>query len=379
MRLSEDHQMIRDMAREFAEQELTNSILDQVEESHEFPQEILDQMAEIGFFGIKFSEEYGGSGMDLLSYALIMEEIARKSAVASIYVSSPNSLVGTPLDMFGTEEQKQKYLAPLISGEITMCFGLTESDAGSDAGGIKTRAIQDGENYIINGSKTFITAAPLSDYAIIFAVTDPEAGTRGITSFIVDMKQKGVSCGKPEDKMGIVGCPTSDIYLDNVVVSKDNILGELNKGWLGAMKALDVGRIGIAAQAVGIAQAALEEAIKYSKERKQFGRPICKFQAIAFKLADMATKVETARLLLHEAAATRDAGEDATKLASMAKLYCAEICNQVVYEAVQIHGGYGYIKEYKVERLYRDARITTIYEGTSEVQRLVISGQILKD
>lgn len=378
MYFTEEHDLIRNLARSFAEKELTSDILDQVEESGVFPQEILDKMAKAGFFGIKVPKELGGQGADARAYVLVMEEIARVSAVASLYVSSPNSLSGGPLLLSGNDEQKEKYLTPVVKGEKILAFGLTEPGAGSDAGGMTTTAVEDGDYYVLNGRKTFITMAPLSDFAVIYAKTDMTKGTRGITAFIVDMKQEGVSCGKPEKKMGLKGCATSDIILENVRVHKSNILGEIGKGFSNAMKTLDTGRMGVAAQSIGVAQACLDEAIKYAKERKQFGRRIGDFQAISFMIADMATKLEAAKQLVYKTAYLMDTHQDAGMNASMAKYYAAEICNELAAKAVQIHGGYGYIKEYKVERLYRDCRVFTIYEGTSQVQQMVIAGKLLK-
>jgi len=378
MFFTEQHELIRKLARDFAEKEFTREVLDEIEETAEFPKELFKKMADAGFFGIKMPKELGGGGADHRAYVIVMEEISRASGIASIYVSSPNSLMGSPFLLVGTKEQKEKYLRPMISGEKIFCFGLTEPGAGSDAGGMTTTAVEDGDDYILNGRKTFITAAPLSDYAVIFAKTDMSKGTRGITSFIVDMTLPGVSCGKPEDKMGMIGCATSDIILENVRVPKSEILGKLNRGFSTAMKTLDVGRIGVASQAIGIGQAAIDEATQYAKERKQFGRPIAKFQAISFMLADMETKLNAAKLLTYNAAYLKDTNQDASKAASMAKYYATEVCNEICAKAVQIHGGYGYIKEYKVEKLYRDARVLTIYEGTSQVQQMVIAAQMLK-
>ncbi len=378
MFLTEKHELIRKLAREFAEKELTSDILDQVEATGEFPEEIFQKMAKAGFFGIKVPKELGGSGADHRAYVIVMEEIAKVSGVASIYISSPNSLSGGPLLLDGTDEQKEKYLTPIVTGEKKLCFALTEPGAGSDAGGMTTTAVKDGDYYILNGRKTFITMAPLSDYAVIYAKTDVTKKTRGISAFIVDMKLPGVSCGKPEDKMGVIGCATSDIILENVRVHKSDLLGAEGEGFINAMKTLDVGRIGVAAQSIGLAQGALDEAIKYAKERKQFGRRIGDFQGISFMLADMATKLEAAKLLTYQAAYLKDMNKSATKEASMAKYYASEACNEICAKALQIHGGYGFIKDYKIERMYRDCRVFTIYEGTSQVQQMVISGQLLK-
>ena len=375
---TEQHELVRKLAREFAETELTKEVLDKVEEEEVFPEEILDKMAKAGFFGIKVPKQYGGQGGDARSYVIVMEEIARVSGVASIYVSSPNSLSGGPFLLSGNAEQKEKYLRPVVTGEKKVCFALTEPGAGSDAGGMQTTAVKDGDYYILNGRKTFITMAPLADWAVVYAKTDMSMGTRGISAFIVDMKQEGVSCGKPEKKMGVVGCATSDIILENVRVHKDNLLGQEGKGFINAMKTLDTGRMGVAAQSIGVAQDCLDEAIKYAKERKQFGRPIAKFQAIAFMIAEMATKLEAAKNLVYKTAWLIDNGQDASMAASMAKFYASEVCNEIAAKTVQIHGGYGFIKDYKIERMFRDCRVFTIYEGTSQVQQMVISGKLLK-
>ena len=375
---TEQHELVRKLAREFAETELTKEVLDKVEEEEVFPEEILDKMAKAGFFGIKIPKQYGGQGGDARSYVIVMEEIARVSGVASIYVSSPNSLSGGPFLLSGNAEQKEKYLRPVVTGEKKVCFALTEPGAGSDAGGMQTTAVKDGDYYVLNGRKTFITMAPLADWAVVYAKTDMSMGTKGISAFIVDMKQEGVSCGKPEKKMGVVGCATSDIILENVRVHKDNLLGQEGKGFINAMKTLDTGRMGVAAQSIGVAQGCLDEAIKYAKERKQFGRPIAKFQAIAFMLAEMATKLEAAKNLVYKTAWLIDNGQDASMAASMAKFYASEVCNEIAAKTVQIHGGYGFIKDYKIERMFRDCRVFTIYEGTSQVQQMVISGKLLK-
>ena len=375
---TEQHELVRKLAREFAETELTKEILDKVEEEEVFPEEILDKMAKAGFFGIKVPKQYGGQGGDARSYVIVMEEIARVSGVASIYVSSPNSLSGGPFLLSGNAEQKEKYLRPVVTGEKKVCFALTEPGAGSDAGGMQTTAVKDGDYYVLNGRKTFITMAPLADWAVVYAKTDMSMGTKGISAFIVDMKQEGVSCGKPEKKMGVVGCATSDIILENVRVHKDNLLGQEGKGFINAMKTLDTGRMGVAAQSIGVAQGCLDEAIKYAKERKQFGRPIAKVQAIAFMLAEMATKLEAAKNLVYKTAWLIDNGQDASMAASMAKFYASEVCNEIAAKTVQIHGGYGFIKDYKIERMFRDCRVFTIYEGTSQVQQMVISGKLLK-
>lgn len=380
MILSEKHQMMRKLYRQFAQTEFTDERLDRLEETGEFDWDIHKLMAKYGFMGVKIPVEYGGQGGDSLAYALMIEEFARVSPVLSIYANTSNSLGAGPLLFCGTEEQKRKYVEPVAKGEKILVFALTEPGAGTDAGGTLTSAVADGDYFVLNGRKTFISGAPMADYAVVYAKTDPtQRGSRGISMFIVDMKLPGVSCGKPEAKMGIKGYPTSDLILENVRVHKSDLLGPLHKGFATAMKTLDGGRLGMAAQAVGIAQGCLDEAIKYAKERKQFGKPIASFQGISFMIADMATEIEAARQLVYSTAVRKDAGDpEASKLCAMSKLFAGEMCNRVAYKAVQIHGGYGYIKEYKVERFYRDARITTIYEGTSQVQQMVISGNLLK-
>ncbi len=380
MILDEKHEMMRKFFRQFAETEFTPELLDELDETGEFNREIFDKIAAAGLTGCKIPVKYGGQGGDTLAYCLMIEELARVSCVLSIYANTSNSLGGGPLYQFGNEEQKQKYLVPCAKGEKIIVFALTEPGAGSDAGGTQTTADVDGDYFVLNGRKTFISGAPFADYAIVYAKTDKSMrGSKGISMFIVDMKLPGVSCGKHEDKMGIKGYPTSDLIMENVRVHKSDLVGPLHKGFIAAMKTLDTGRVGMAAQAVGVAQHALEEAISYSKERKQFGKPICKNQGISFMLADMATEIEAARQLVYHAAVAKDADQaDASKLCAMSKLYAAEMANRVCYKAVQIHGGYGYIKEYVVERLYRDVRITSIYEGTSQVQQMVISGALLK-
>lgn len=380
MILSEKHQMMRKLYRQFAETEFTPELLDHLEETGEFNWDMHNKMAKYGFMGVKIPVEYGGQGGDSLAYVMMVEEFARVSPVLSIYANTSNSLGAGPLLFCGTEEQKQKYVVPVAKGEKILAFALTEPGAGSDAGGTQTTAVEDGDYYILNGRKTFISGAPMADYCVVYAKTDPtQKGSRGISMFIVDMKLPGVSCGKPEHKMGIIGYPTSDVILENVRVHKSDLLGPLHKGFATAMKTLDGGRLGMSAQALGIAQGCLDESIKYAKERKQFGQPIAKFQAISFMIAEMATEIEAARQLIYSTAVRKDAGDpEASKLCAMCKYFAAEMCNRVAYKAVQIHGGYGYIKEYKVERFYRDARITSIYEGTTQVQQMVISGSLLK-
>lgn len=376
---TEEHELLRKLARDFCEKEFTKEVLDEIEESGVFPEELKVKMGKAGFYGVKIPREYGGAGSDNRGYVAVLEEFARGSATASIYMNSPNSLGGGPLLLSGTEEQLRKYLVPVAKGEKRMAFGLTEPVAGSDAGGTQTLAEEDGGCYVLNGRKAFITEAPEADYAIIYAKTDPaQRGARGISAFIVDMHAPGVSTGKPERTMGLIGDSVSDIILEDVRVPREDMLGEKNKGFLNAMKTLNYGRIGVAAQSIGVAGAALEETVKYMKERKQFGQPLEKFQALRFMAAEMATKLAAARSLVYRAAYLKDMNQPASMECSMAKYYASEACNEICAKAVQIHGGYGFTKDYKVERLYRDCRIFTIYEGTSQVQQIVISGQLFK-
>lgn len=373
------HEMIRKLVRQFAETELTTEVLDRVEETGEFPEEIVEKMAKCGFLGLKIPREYGGAGADTLAYVIMIEEIARVSAVASLYANTPNSLGGGPLMQAGTPEQLEKYLRPSVENKVKIVFGLTEPGAGSDAGSMVTTATKDGDYYVLNGRKCFISGAPIADYCIVYAKTDMTKGNKGISAFVVDMKAPGISCGKHEAKMGIVGYPTSDVVLEDVRVHKSDMLGKENMGFINAMKTLDGGRLGVSAQSIGVAQGCLDEAIKYSKERVQFGKPICKNQAIAFMIADMATKLTAAKELVYLAAQMKDKNDPkASMYCSMAKYYASETCNEIAAKAVQIHGGYGFIKEYPVERKYRDCRVFTIYEGTSQVQQMVISGNLLK-
>lgn len=372
------HEMIRKLARKFAETELTKEVLDKVEETHVFPQEILDKMAKCGFFGIKGDPKWGGQGADTLAYSIVMEEFCRVSAVSGIYISQANSLSTGPLMIAGNDEQKEKYMRPVLEGKKKLAFGLTEPGAGSDAASMTTTAVKKGDYYILNGRKCFITMAPLADFIIIFAKTDVTKGTRGISAFLVDMDTPGVECGKPEEKMGVVGCATSDVVLSNVRVHKSQLLGAEGKGFSIAMSTLSLGRLGIASQSIGVAQGCLDEAVKYAKERKQFGRSIGEFQGISFMLADMATKLKAAKELTYSAAELRDQGKDAAMECSMAKLFAAETCKDIARDAMQIHGGYGFIKDYKIERMYRDCSVFTIYEGTSQVQKIVISKQLMK-
>lgn len=379
MILDAPHALLQKMFRQFAQTEFTKELQDELDQSGEFNWDIHRKMAKYGFMGCRIPKEYGGQGGDYTAYCLMIEELARVDAVLSIYANTSNSLGGGPLLLAGTEAQKRTYLPAVASGEKIMVFALTEPGAGSDAGGMTTTATADGDHFVLNGRKCFISGAPVADWAIVFAKTAPNAkGGSGISMFIVDMKLPGVSLGADEKKMGIRGYPTCDVVLEDVRVSKECLVGPLHKGFQYAMKTLDGGRLGMAAQAVGIAQSALDEAVKYAKERRQFGRRISDFQGISFMLAEMAADVEAARQLVYHAAQLKDNGMPATEACSIAKYFAAEAANRCAYKAVQIHGGYGYIQEYRVERIYRDARICSIYEGTSQVQQMVIARGLLR-
>ena len=366
-------ELLKVMIKNFFENFLPETTLRKIDKSGKFPKRALSEMKKIGLFSLKIPKEFGGCGLSLFEYIVVIEEISKYSAVTSIYVATANSLATGPLLIDGTEKQKKGYIPKVASGEKNFVFALTEPQAGSDAASIKTVAKKDGDYYILSGRKSFITMAPIADYAIVYAKTDKDKGTKGISAFIVDMKQSGVEIGKEEAKIGVIGCPTGDILLNNVKVHKNNILGKENEAFKTAMKTLNIGRLGVAAQAVGVAQSALDEAINYSKERKQFSQRICDFQSISFTLSNMATKLEAARSLLYRAIDSKD-----KKMGAMAKYYCSEVCNQICYDALQIHGGYGCMKNYKIERLYRDCRVFTIYEGTSQIQQLIISKELLK-
>src|SRR6056300_148367 len=376
--LSEEHLMIRDAARDFTQAELLPGVIER-DEKQEFPAQQIKQLGELGFMGMMVSPDYGGSGMDTLSYVLAMEEFSKVDASASVVVSVNNSLVCWGLETFGSEEQKQKYLPRLASGEIIGAFCLSEPEAGSDATSQATTAIDMGDHYLLNGTKNWITNGGTCEVALVIAQTDREKGHRGINALIVEKGMDGFIVGKKEDKLGIRGSDTHTLLFNDVKVPKENRIGEDGFGFKFAMKTLSGGRIGIAAQALGIAQGALDLALAYSKERTTFGKPICDHQAIAFKLADMEMKIEQARMLVYKAAWLKDQGMPYDKESAMAKLAASEAAMWVTTEAVQVHGGYGFVKEYHVERLMRDAKITQIYEGTSEIQRIVISRDMIKN
>lgn len=375
--LTEDQEMVQKLARDFAEKRLAPTVSER-DHREEFSRPLANEMGEMGLTGVCFPERYGGSGGDVLSYILAVEELSKCDDGVGITLSATVSLCAWPIYAYGTEEQKQKYLVPLAEGEKLGAFGLTEPNAGTDAGGQQTVAVLDGEDYVLNGSKIFITNAGEAETYVIFAMTDKSKGMKGISAFIVEKGMPGFSFGKKEEKMGIHTSITNELSFQDVRVPKENLLGKLGEGFKIAMSTLDGGRIGVAAQALGIAQAALDHAIKYSKERVQFSQPICKNQAIAFMMADMATKIDAARLLIYRAAYLKDQGLSYSKEAAMAKLYASDIAMEVTTDAVQIFGGYGYSREYPVERLMRNAKITQIYEGTNQVQRMVISGAILR-
>lgn len=375
--LSKEHEMLREMYRSFTVNEV-KPLAEEIDEEERFPVETVEKLARYGFFGIPFPKEYGGAGADNLAYAMAVEELSKACGTTGVIVSAHTSLCAAPIYEFGTEEQKQKYLVPLAKGEKIGAFGLTEAGAGTDAAGQQTKAVLEGDYWILNGSKIFITNAGYADTYIVMAMTDKSVGTRGISAFIVEKGFEGFSVGKKEKKMGIRGSSTCELIFENCKVPKENLLGKIGQGFKIAMKTLDGGRIGIASQALGLAQGAIDETVKYTKERKQFNKPIAAFQNTQFQLADMQTKTEAARLLVYKAAYLKDQKVDYSKEAAMAKLYASEVSSEVTNKAVQLHGGYGYTREYGVERMMRDAKITEIYEGTSEVQRMVISAAMLK-
>tara|TARA_B100001113_G_scaffold350037_1_gene346459 strand:+ start:529 stop:1668 length:1140 start_codon:yes stop_codon:yes gene_type:complete len=375
--LSEEHRMIRDAARDFAQTELLPGVIER-DENQTFPLEQIKKLGELGFLGMMVDPIYGGSGMDTISYVLAMEEISKVDASCSVIMSVNNSLVCWGLETFGTEEQKEKYLKRLATGEIIGAFCLSEPEAGSDATSQQTTAIDKGDYYLLNGTKNWITNGASASIYLVIAQTDVEKGHKGINAFILEKEMDGFVVGLKENKLGIRGSDTHSLMFSDVKVPKANRIGEDGFGFTFAMKTLSGGRIGIAAQALGIASGAYELSLKYSRERKAFGKEISKHQAIAFKLADMATEIDAARLLCLKSAWLKDKGKNYDKAGAMAKVFASEVAMKTTVEAVQVHGGYGFVKEYHVERLMRDAKITQIYEGTSEIQRIVISRSILK-
>ena len=375
--LTREQELVRQMVREFAVNEV-KPIAAEIDETERFPMENVKKMAELGMMGIPFPKELGGAGGDVLSYIITVEELSKVCGTTGVIVSAHTSLCASLLYENGTPAQKEKYLIPLAKGEKIGAFGLTEPGAGTDAAGQQTTAVLDGDNYILNGSKIFITNGGAADPFIVFAMTDKSQGTRGISAFIVEKDFPGFSIGKKEDKLGIRASSTTELIFENCVVPKENLIGKEGKGFGIAMKTLDGGRIGIAAQALGIAEGAYEEAVKYMKERKQFGRPLSAFQGLQWMIAEMETKIEAAKLLVYKAAWLKQNKLPYSVDAAKAKLFAAEVAMDVTTKAVQIHGGYGYTKEYPVERMMRDAKITEIYEGTSEVQKMVIAGAALR-
>jgi len=375
--LTEEQQLIQQNAREFA-LEYVEPVAAELDKTGRYPKELVDKMVELDFMGICYPPEYSGAGADYLSYILVLEQICRSCASTGIIYSAHVSLSSFPIYNWGSEELKQKYLVPMCKGEKLGAFALTEPGAGTDAGSGQCTAKLDGEEYVLNGTKCFITNGGVADVYIVFALTDPTAGTKGISAFVVDAGVPGFEIGKHEDKMGIRGSQTTELIFKNCRIPKANLLGKEGKGFGIAMTTLDGGRIGVATQALGIAQAALDEAVKFAKERVQFGKPIAKNQAIQWMLAEMATQLEAARLLVYHAAMLKEEGKPYSKEAAMAKMFASEASDWICNRAIQIHGGYGFIKDFKVERLYRDSKITTIYEGTNEVQRMVISGAVLR-
>ncbi len=376
LKLSSEHEMIQQVAREFAQKEIA-PIAAEHDETGEFPSETIAKMGEMGFMGIEISEDYGGAGLDTLSYVLALTEISKADASHGTIMSVNNSLYCNAIDRFGSEEQKQKFLSPVASGQAISAYSLTEPMSGSDAGTMRSRGVREGDSYVLNGRKSWVSSGPVASYILTFVMTDPEKAHRGITAFLVETDQPGFSLGKTEPKLGIRASATCEIVFDDYRSPLENRLGEEGEGFKIAMQVLDAGRIGIASQALGIAEAAYDASLSYAREREAFGRKIGEFQGISFKLADMKTRIEASRMLIYQAAlakeAAKDSGERFTLEASMAKLFASETANHCANEAVQIHGGMGYSKELPVERYYRDAKITEIYEGTSEIQRLVIA------
>jgi butyryl-CoA dehydrogenase len=378
LELSEEQRLVQQTAADFAKNEVLPKAA-AIDREHRHPKELVARMGELGMLGIAVPDNYGGSGIDTIAYVLALEEISRACASTGVIMSVNNSLVCDPILKFGTEAQKQKYLVPLASGKKLGCFALSEPEAGTDAAAQKTTAKRSGNEWVLNGVKNWITNGPVADTCVLFTMNDPEKGYKGITAFILPMDTAGVRCGPPDKKLGIRGSQSCQIFLDDVRLPDENLLGEVGQGFRIAMTTLDGGRIGIAAQALGIARASLEDALAYAAERKTFGKPIAQHQAIQFKLADMATELDAARLLTWRAATLKDEGARFTAESAMAKLFASEVCNRAAKEAVQIFGGNGYVEDFPVERHYRDAKITEIYEGTSEVQRLVIAANLLKE
>ncbi|KPL03819.1 MAG: acyl-CoA dehydrogenase [candidate division Zixibacteria bacterium SM23_73_2] len=375
--LNEDQRMIKEATRDFAQEKLA-PLAQEFDEKEKIPKEIYKELADLGYMGMLLPEKYGGSNLDFISYILAMEEFAKACAALEISISVHNSLVCDAIFHFATEKQKEKYLPRLAKGEWIGAYSLTEPSAGTDAGSLKTTAILKGDHFLVNGTKSFVSNGEIADVFIIFVLTNPEAKSKGISCLIVEKGTEGFSVGAREKKMGLRGSDTTELSFEDCKIPRENLLSEENKGFKLALTLLDPSRIAVGAQSIGIAQAAFDEALEYSKQRVQFGQAICNFQAIQFKLADMATQIEAARLLVYRAAYLKTKNQRCSIEAAMAKVFASEVANMVVNEAVQIHGGYGYMKEYAVERYFRDARVTEIYEGTSEAQRIVISRGLLR-
>jgi butyryl-CoA dehydrogenase len=374
--LTEEQQLVKELAAAFAEKEV-KAVASYMDREAVYPGELVRRLGAMGFMGMCVPQEFGGAGMDFVAYIVAMEAVSKAWASLSVIMSVHNSLVCAPILRFGSAAQKEKYLALLASGEKLGCYALTEPGAGSDAGSIQTRARREGDHYVLNGNKIFVTNGSRADLAVVYAVTDPAKGKKGISAFVVERNTPGFSVGKLEDKLGLRSSDTASILFEDCHVERENLLGEEGDGFRIALATLDGGRIGIAAQALGIAQGCLEESLGHAKQRQQFGRPIADFQAIQWMLADMAAEIDAARLMIYRAAWLAQQGRSVTQAAAMAKLFASEAANRIAYKAVQIFGGYGYTKEFPVERFYRDARITTLYEGTSEIQRLVIARGLL--
>ena len=375
--LTREQELVRQMMHDFTENEV-KPIAAETDKTSTYPRENIEKLFDLGVMGMVVPEEFGGAGADDLSSAIAIEELSKQCASTGDILATHNGLCCGPIIANGTPAQKEKYLPMLTTGRKVGAFALTEPNAGSDASKTQTTAVLEGDHYVMNGSKIFITNGYVADVFVVFAMTDKSKGTRGISAFIVESSFPGFSVGKHEEKLGLHGSPTAEIVFTDCIVPKENLLGAEGKGFKIAMQTLDGGRIGIAAQALGIAEGAMEESINFAKTREQFGRPIAKFQAIAFMLAEMATKLEAAKNLVYKTAWLIDNGQDASMAASMAKFYASEVCNEIAAKTVQIHGGYGFIKDYKIERMFRDCRVFTIYEGTSQVQQMVISGKLLK-
>jgi butyryl-CoA dehydrogenase len=377
LQLTKDQMLVQKMVRRFAEEEI-DPVAEDLDETEEFPSEIVEKMGALGLMGLPFPHEYGGAGADSVSYAIVIEELSRSYTAIGTIVAAHTSLCAWPIFEFGTEKQKEKYLVPLAKGEHLGAFGLTEPNAGSDAGAQETKAVDIGDHWLINGSKVFITNGGYADTYVIFAMTDKSRKTRGISAFIIEKGDKGFTIGKREEKLGIRASSTTELVFQDCRIPKDRLLGNVGEGFKVAMATLEGGRIGIAAQAVGVAQGAFDLTVEYMKQRKQFGQKLSQFQALAFEMAEMATKIKAARLLVYEAADLKERHLPHALNSAMAKYYAAETAMHVATKGIQFHGGYGFIKDYAIERYFRDAKITEIYEGTSEVQKLIISASIFK-